>query len=140
MKRKRVSQAQQAQREQAALKHGGEAALSELKNDQALTGPAAEVEAQVRAELETIGRAEIVTNAAIRLETVARLYWNALQQAAEANDVKRLDTYVKRFGWLQTAALRAWGQVAQEQDRGPDNAIEAAITSIREDNEHTQSD
>jgi tRNA U34 5-carboxymethylaminomethyl modifying enzyme MnmG/GidA len=106
-----------------ALKHGGEAALAELKADKALTGLAAEVEAQVRAELETVGRAEIVTNAAIRLETVARLYWNALQQAAEANDVKRLDTYVKRFGWLQTAALRAWQQVAQEQANVP-NALD----------------
>jgi hypothetical protein len=123
-----------------ALKHGGEAALAELKADKALTGLAAEVEQQVRAELETVGRAEIVTNAAIRLETVARLYWNALQQAAEANDVKRLDTYVKRFGWLQTAALRAWQQVAQEQDKGPDNAIEAAIVSARGSNEHNHPD
>ena len=105
----------------SALKHGGEAALTELKNDKALTGLAAEVEAQVRAELETVGRKEIVTNAAIRLEAVARLYWNALVQAAEANDVKRLDTYVKRFGWLQTAALRAWGQVAQEQEKAPNS-------------------
>lgn len=117
----------------AHLKHGGEAALAELKADRALTGPAAEAEEQVRLELETVGRAEMVTNAAIRLEAVARLYYNALQQAAEANDLKRLDTYVKRFGWLQLGALRAWAQVAQEQDRSPDNAIEAAILSAKEE-------
>lgn len=102
-----------------AQKHGGAKAVKQLSTGQPLTGPAAEVQEQVQTELAEAGRAAIVREGAIRLEAVARLYFNAVVDAAEKGDLAKLDTYVKRFGWLQSSALRGWAQVKQEEDTQP---------------------
>ena len=107
------------QRQQAPLRTGGAKAIKELQNGHALTGPAQEAEQQVKNDLGTVGRVEIVTQGAVRLEAVARLYYNAVIDAAEQNDLEKLDSYVKRFGWLQGASLRAWAQVKDEQKDAP---------------------
>ena len=95
----------------SALKHGGEAALSAIKNGTALTGPAREAELQVYTELANEGRPAIVTRTAVRLQAACDLYWSALVDAGERGDLAGLDRFVARFGWLAGASLRAWVQV-----------------------------
>ena len=102
------------------LKHGGARAVEEIKAGQPLTGPAQEMEEIVRADLSDNGRLSIVKDGAIRLQAVANIYYGALIAAAEEGDLKRLDTYAKRFGWLQGAAIRAWREVREEEKNLPD--------------------
>ncbi len=129
-----LSEAEIEQRRNASVKFGAERAVKQIQHGQALTGPAREAEEQVRDDLANIGRVEIVTNAAIRLEAVARLFYNAVIDASERGDMEKLDTYVKRFGWLQSSALRAWAQVKQEKADAP-NALDYEI--ITSENKHS---
>lgn len=99
----------------SATKHGGEAALDRIKAGEALTGPAREAELSVTDELNTNGRRSLVVRNAVRLQAVADLFWAAVNGAAERQDLQALDRYVARFGWLASASLRAWAQVAQEE-------------------------
>ena len=99
---------------QNAVKHGGAGAVRRLQENRSFVGLAAQEEQAVKEELETGGRAELVIEAATRLHTCMRLYWNAVCTAADAGDLDKLDTYAKRFGWLATSALRAWREVREE--------------------------
>lgn len=102
---------------QNAKIHGGEAALSAIRNGTELTGPARDAELQVYTELATQGRASIVTRTAVRLQAACDLFWAALVDAGERGDLSAMDRYVARFGWLASASLRAWQQVrAEEKD------------------------
>lgn len=120
---------------QSATKHGLEANVKRLQHGQPLTGPAAEAEAIVRAELETEGVTEIVKTGAIRLESVARGFYNQLTEAMAKGDMAAIDKLVKRYGWLQMGALRAWAQVEAMGKNGDDGSIEAALTSARQGRE-----
>ena len=105
----------------AAVKHGGEAAVKAITAGTELTGPAALAEAQVYEQLaQAGGRASLVTQNAARLQAAADLYWRALIEAGESGDLKALDRYVARFGWLASSSLRAWAQVKDEQKDAPD--------------------
>lgn len=110
-----------------AVKHSGEAALADIKSGTSLRGPAKEAEEDVRTELETIGRAEIVTQGAVRLEAVARLFYNAFVEAANQGDLAGVDRYAKRYGWLQNSALRAWEQVGKVTSEEDDTIVLDAI-------------
>jgi hypothetical protein len=93
-------------------KHGGEAAIKRLEDGQDFTGPlAVNKQADVLAELQTDGLEAIVERAAVRLQTVSDLFYDAIQAAAQTGDIKALDNYSSRFGWLQSKALTAWEQV-----------------------------
>ena len=116
---------------QNGLVHGGEAAVKAIQRGNELTGPAREAELQVYSELATDGRSSIVTRNAARLQAVSDLYFNAFCQSAEENDLIKMDLYVKRYGWLVQAALRAWAQVRDEEKTADDGSIEAAITSAK---------
>lgn len=104
-----------------AQKHGGEAGVRALSKGEPLHGPAREAELMVRDELETTGRYSLIKRNAVRLQAVADLFWVAIQKAAEDQDIKALDRYVARFGWLAGASLRAWAQLGQEK---PDTSID----------------
>lgn len=93
-----------------ALKHGAGAGEVALTKREPFTGMAKLAENQVTDELETDGLAAIVRRDAIRLQTVADLYYAAI---LGATDIEQLDTYVKRFGWIAGSALRAWAQVRE---------------------------
>jgi hypothetical protein len=99
-------------------KHGGEAGVKSLVAGVPLHGLAAESQRQVEAELATDGRAAIVRRAAVRLEAVARLFFNAILAAADKGDIDKLAAYAQRYGWLQARALSAWAQLKQEKDDG----------------------
>lgn len=102
-----------------ALKHGGEGAVKAIQHGRDLTGLAAREEELVKREYAELGRAELVEEQAIRLHTASRLYWNAVQAAADAGDLDKLDAYVARFGWLASATLRAWAEVRREEASKP---------------------
>lgn len=118
-----------------AVKHSGESAITDIKNGNALRGPAREAELSVTDELETNGRYSLVVRNATRLQAACDLFWGAVQQAAEEQDIKALDRYVARFGWLAGASLRAWAQVKEEQSDIEPDYIEAAIEAAEEGRE-----
>ena len=100
-----------------ALKHGGSAARSALSKNEEFTGIAREAEQNVREELQAHdGRLSVVTRAVARLQATADLYWNALVDAGEQGDAKRLASYAKSFGWIQSKALSALQQLREEQE------------------------
>ena len=93
--------------------HGAGAAEVALTTGADLSGLALQAEQNVNAELETAGIGAIVRRDAIRLQTVADLYYAAIMGA---DTLDKLDSLVKRYGWIQASALRAWQQV-QDTDR-----------------------
>jgi hypothetical protein len=102
-----------------AEKHGGEGAVKALQRGEPFGGLAAQEEQRVAADLEDQGRAAMVQEQATRLHTASRLYWQAVQKAADDGDLEKLDSYVARFGWLAGASLRAWEQVRKEDAARP---------------------
>lgn len=104
----------------SALRHGGAAARKALTTGADFIGPARLAELAVRDELQVNGRLSVVERAAIRLQAAADLYWGALCDAGERDDVKAVNSHAKSFGWLQSKALAAWQQLKQEQDKIPD--------------------
>lgn len=114
--------------------HGGETAIRALATGEPFSGMAAQAEMQVRRGYERDGLLEVMRTDAIRLETVARIFYGAVLKAADDGDLTALDRYVQRYGWLQGCALRAWGQLSTEQ-RAPnrdDGIIEGAIAAAKE--------
>ena len=125
---------------QAALKHGGGGAVMRIREGKPFDGLAAEEERTVTADLETSGRGEMVKETAIRLHTAMRLYWGAVQSAADAGDLQALDRYCARFGWLASSALRAWREVREEAAAaGTDGALdyETILAAQRGDSDDT---
>lgn len=98
-----------------ALKHGGAAAEKAIQHDQPFSGLAKVRQDEVIAELERQGVDAIIERNAIRLQTAADLYFEALKKAAQDGDEKRFDSYVGRFGWLTAKTLLAWGNVKQSR-------------------------
>lgn len=102
-----------------ALRHGGEGTLKRITAGQEFTGPARDAEIAVYNELAHEGRASIVLRLAVRLTAACDLFHNAMVDAAENDDLEKMDRYVKRFGWLAASSLRAWAQVATEEKDVP---------------------
>jgi hypothetical protein len=92
--------------------HGAAAGERALSTGVDFSGLAATTEQLVRAELETDGISSIVKRDAIRLQTVTDLYYQAI---LGAGNLDKLDSLVKRYGWLAASTLRAWQQVREEQ-------------------------
>ncbi len=124
--------------------HGGAGAVLRIQEGKPFVGLAAQEERQVVADLEDQGRAALIRETAVRLQVACRLYWGAVQAAADAGDLKRLDSYVARFGWLAGAALRAWMLVKKEggdQEGVLDyEAILASAQAKREEEQHNDGD
>jgi hypothetical protein len=114
-----------------ALKHGGSQGEAALAKGEPLRGLAAQAEQEVSTELANNGSYSMIEHTAIRLQAVANLYYDAIQLAADNNDLKALDHYVARYGWLAGAALRAWAQVRQEQRRKNDLTPETVLEAVQ---------
>lgn len=117
----------------SAQKHGGSAAIMHIQNGQPFTGLARSEEQHVRNQLEEVGRSEVVLENAVRLQTAANLYWQAIVKSAEDGNLAVLDKFVARYGWLAGAALRAWAQVKTEQGTRPGVTAEMVLATIREE-------
>jgi hypothetical protein len=88
-----------------------------VQQNKPFVGIAAQEESAVQDELsQPGGRRAIVQKGAQRLETVARLYWGAIQKASIEGDVDSLTKYVKTFGWLQSSAIRAMETIDRIKD------------------------
>lgn len=98
------------------LKHGGGSAIKEIQHGLPLSGLAAEEERAVTVELEQSGIDAIQEKNAIRLQSVANLYWDAIQKCAAEGNLALLDGYVQRLGWLIGTASRQWLQVQANRD------------------------
>lgn len=122
-----------------AQKHGAEGAIKRIQSGQPFTGLAAEAEREVRAQLEITGRISIMFDDAARLQTVANLYFEAMRKAFEEGNFEKIDKVVSRYGWLATAALRAWSAVGLEEEKAKGGAIDAAtiLESLKGGNDGT---
>jgi hypothetical protein len=127
---------------QNALKHGGAGAEKAISEGKPFRGLAAKTQAEVKADLYDEGRPAMVEELATRLHTAARLYWGAIDKvvdeasAGDANALRLFDNYVKRFGWLAGAALRAWAQVKQEDAAQPPALdYDELVAQLRKDKE-----
>lgn len=98
-----------------AQKHGGAAAEKAIYHETPFAGLAKVRQDEVIEELERQGVDAIIERNAIRLQTAADLYFEALKKAAQEGDEKRFDSYVGRFGWLTAKTLLAWGNVKQSR-------------------------
>ena len=102
------------------LLHGGGAAEQALSRGRPFEGLAAQAQAEVQDEYQASGAHAMVLGNAERIEAASRLYWNAITKAAEEGDIKTLDQYVARFGWLAGKAVAAWAEVRKgdKQNKG----------------------
>lgn len=122
----------------AALVHGGDIGRAQISKGLPLTGLAAESQREVEAELENDGRAAIVRRAAIRLEAVARLFYNAILTAVENGDFSRLALYAQRHAWLESRALAAWEQLRREEkERDSGASARDVLRAIEAEDEHS---
>lgn len=100
------------------LVHGSGAAEVAVTKNEPFTGMALEASRIVQDELTELGPVGMARRDAIRLETVASMYFGLIQGCT---DTETLDKYIKRWGWIQNSALRAWQYLAQlerEVNRG----------------------
>jgi len=116
-----------------STKHGGEGALQRLGRGQELVGMGAEVEIEVRAEYEARGAVALMVDETIRLATVSRLFHRAVLAAAESGDLKMLERYAHRGGWLGGVVVRALKDLIEVQDKENRGDYAAVIQQIEED-------
>jgi hypothetical protein len=121
---------------QNRLKHGAGAGEVALTKGEDFAGLAAQQEQAVREEAETAGIPSIVRRGATRLQTVADLYYAAI---LAATDIDKLDALVKRYGWIQNSALRAWAQVQAVEGKREAVDVSTVLRSLEggEDVENT---
>ena len=104
----------------AAEKHGAAGAVDALIHGREFTPRGLAKQADVELELEERGIDAILERSAVRLQTVSDLFYDAIQAAAQSNDVDRIDHLSQRFGWIQSKAVLAWKEVKQnrKQNKG----------------------
>lgn len=123
-----------------AVKHGGEAGIKALSANKPFTGLAAQAELNVRADLQTKGRAALIEDSAVRLTALEIIFYDALKAKIDAvqkgeKSIEELDGHVKRYGWFSTAALRAWAQVGEEERAGsPTLDYDQMVMSLLDEN------
>jgi len=121
------------------FRHGGAAAVKAITKGAPMGGLAAQELQAVKAAYDLEGSASLIELDALRFQTAANLYWNAIQKAAETQDLKALDGYIKVFAWLNSATLRAMDQLTKlerDNQKGKVNTIDVlqAIKAAQNDN------
>ena len=118
---------------QNATKTGAEAGIKRLADGKPFTsGLAIDAQRNVEARLEVEGLEAIVNQNAIRAQTVLELYWTAIQAAADAGDLAKLDAYTARWGWLCGVTLRAWAQVKADR-KGKGGRLDEVLEAYSKD-------
>lgn len=114
-------------------KHGGEAAVKAIQHGEPFRdgSPAAVEEVKARELLESEGPTAALTMLSARMLAAAELYWGALATAAENKDLKAMDKYLARFGWLATSTGRLLAELrkvdkASDRSRLAKDALQAA--------------
>ena len=93
---------------QHATKHGGAAATKAISKGEPFIGVAREVEKQIQTDFDAVGPLELMKYNGIRLQTAAELYWQAAMGAHESGEISKFESYIRVFGWLNTAASRTF--------------------------------
>ena len=115
--------------DQMAVKHGAAGAEKRITTGESFIGLAAETERSITAEMQTLGVDSIIERSAIRLQTVADLYYAAI---LGAKDLPALDVLVKRYGWVAASALRAMALVREtKKDAGRVNPLDV-LAAVKE--------
>ena len=123
--------------------HGGAQAVKAITRGAEFTGVPEMRETEVRKELADQGRPAIVERNAVRLQTAADLYFDATVKAMQDGDMYKADGYIKVYGWLASAALRAWGAVqVEEKDaaKGSGAGVIDVLDSIRRSKDNGKTD
>lgn len=102
---------------QQTVKHGAEGAIRRISEGKPFLGIAAEREKEITAELAESGIPAIMERDAIRLQTAADLYFDAVQKAVQDGDLAAVDRYIARFGWIAGVTIRAWDAVLRLQSK-----------------------
>lgn len=126
---KKLTPAELEQRREAPTQHGAGSGEVAITKGTDFTGLAKAAEERVTDELEVEGLAAIVRRDAIRLQTVADLYYAAI---LGAENIEKLDTYVKRYGWIAGSALRAWQQVREYEKREQVRDAADVLAAVRD--------
>jgi len=126
-----------AQRQNAAVKHGGAGAIRRITKGQPFIGIAHDAEVQVQDEYKSVGPGALELRDAQRLQAAADLYWNAVSKAAESGDLQAIDKYIQRYGWLASLALRAWTEIRKREKNENKRDLSASIIEVV--NKHEQS-
>jgi hypothetical protein len=103
-----------SQDNQNAEKHGGAGALDAIENRRPFSGLAEIQEKAVRAAFEDGGATPMIVTNAVRMQTVSDLYFAAFIAAAQNNDLAKMESALKVFGWVTNSAIRAWDLVRRE--------------------------
>lgn len=120
-----------------AIKHGGESAIKRIRAGLPLVGLAREELDSVTDKMNTEGIPALEEETALELHSIKRLFYKAALAALEREDMKAFDLYCQRFGWLASASLRAWAQVAQSR-RNQGQALDyEQILAQQDDNGHS---
>jgi hypothetical protein len=101
---------------QAALTHGGEAALSRIQKGEPFNGVALAAYQGVLDELGVnldalAGVDKVRVKRAARFEAVARLFDAAAMMAASVGDLESWERFERRAGWIGSKAFSALGDV-----------------------------
>lgn len=91
-----------AQGNRAAYKHGGGTAVKALLHGEPLTGIAAEIKADLGAEVDTVGLKAVMRERALRYQAVADVWYGIL---LGATDIPTIEKATQKYGWLQAKAM-----------------------------------
>ena len=103
---------------------GHRGAEKALQKGEPFRGLALVKEQQVSAELELDGVKALLIRDAIRLQTVADLYYDAILCAEQQGKIKTLDRYLKSHAGLTARAMQAWGIIRELQQQAGADAID----------------
>jgi hypothetical protein len=115
-----LSEAQVEQRRQAPTTHGAHSYLARTEAGALVTADMQLGESLVLKRFDEVGPRGMVEKNALRFEAAAELLWGHMMTSREA-----FDAGLKTWGWLASAAVRAWrdhGALTGKGEDAPDAA------------------
>jgi len=125
---------------QSHLIHGGAAARVALTKGAEFKGVARDMEKQIQAEYDTKGPPELLKRSAIRIHTVAELYWSAILGATEEGNMAKFESYVKTYGWLASAGARLLTELIKQEGKEPHRNALDVLNSLQRGNDADKPD
>ena len=122
-----------AENNRVSTKHGGDGALLRLGRGLPLVGMGAEIELVVRAELEEGGTRALLADEVVRIATVSRLFYRAFLTAEAAGDLKLIERYAGRSGYLANATVQCLSKLAELEEKQSRGDYASVIAQIEED-------
>lgn len=114
-----------------AIQHGGAKAMQDLQHGREFTGLAYDKQQEVQAEYDAHGPGALITQNAIRMQTVQLLYYDAIMKAGNDLDLTRLESLLKTWGWIANSATRTLELDHKLNKRSETYDIEAELAQYR---------